>query len=430
MGFWTLFAAASAPIQQVILIGGLGAFLATKFCNVLTVDARRHLNKVVFTVFTPSLMFASLAQSVTFDDIISWWFMPINIGLTFLIGGLLGWAAVKLLKPPRQLEGLIVACCSSGNLGNLFLIILPTTCNEDGTPFGDSSSCVAAGMAYSSFSMALGAFYIWTFTFHLMSSMAVLYREVRPQEAFIKMPNAQLDSEAEAHLLMATQDLKPEQSSESVVISISLPPSMAAEGSEQSINAINSLTEKLGRDDECQFWENTMGFLETTLEKLMVPPTAAAIIGLVVGAIPSLKSLIIGDFARLHVVQQSISLLGNGTIPSIMLILGGNLTEGVKSGMIKVPVVLAILSVRYVILPVIGIATVRFAAALGFLSPDPLYHYILMLQFTVPPAMNLSTMAQLINVGEQECSVMLLWAYLVAALALTVWSTIYMWILT
>ncbi|KAF3789090.1 hypothetical protein EJ110_NYTH19594 [Nymphaea thermarum] len=364
MGFWTLFAAASAPIQQVILIGGLGAFLATKFCNVLTVDARRHLNKVVFTVFTPSLMFASLAQSVTLDDIISWWFMPINIGLTFLIGGLLGWAAVKLLKPPRQLEGLIVACCSSGNLGNLFLIILPATCNEYGTPFGDSSSCVAAGMAYSSFSMALGAFYIWTFTFHLMSSMAVLYREVRPQEAFIKMPNAQLDSEAEAHLLMAAQDLKPEQSSESVVISISLPPSMAAEGSEHSINAINSLSEKLGRDDECQFWQNTKEFLETTLEKLMAPPTAAAVC-------PSFH-------------------LSNGTIPSIMLILGGNLTEGVRSGMIKAPVVLAILSVRYLILPVIGIATVRFAAALGFLSPDPLYQYILMLQFTVPPAMNLS----------------------------------------
>ncbi|CAN6463975.1 unnamed protein product [Victoria cruziana] len=431
MGFWTLFAAASAPIQQVLLIGGLGAFLATSFCNVLPLDARRHLNKVVYTVFTPSLMFASLARSVTLDDIISWWFMPINIGLTFLVGGALGWAAVKLLKPPRQLEGLIVACCSSGNFGNLFLIILPATCNEDGTPFGDSRSCVEAGLAYSSFSMALGAFYIWTFTFHLMRSMAMLYDEGRPQEAFLKIPNAQLDSEAEARLLVATQDLKPEQSSESVVISVSLPPSMAAEGSEQSINAVNSiLSEKLGREENWSpIWRNTKGFLEMTLEKLMAPPTAAAIVGLVVGAIPSLKSLVVGDFAPLHMVQQSISLLGNGTIPSVMIILGGNLAEGMRSGTIKVPVILAILSIRYVILPVTGIATVRFAAAMGFLSPDPLYHYILLLQFTVPPAMNLGTIAQLINVGELECSVLLLWSYLVAAFSLTIWSTIYMWML-
>lgn len=41
--------------------------------------------------------------------------MPVNMGLTFLIGGLLGWLVVKILKPPPYLEGLIVATCSSGN---------------------------------------------------------------------------------------------------------------------------------------------------------------------------------------------------------------------------------------------------------------------------------------------------------------------------
>lgn len=41
--------------------------------------------------------------------------MPVNIGLTFLIGGILGWIAVKILKPKPHLEGLIIATCSSGN---------------------------------------------------------------------------------------------------------------------------------------------------------------------------------------------------------------------------------------------------------------------------------------------------------------------------
>lgn len=40
------------------------------------------------------------------------------------------------------------------------------------------------------------------------------------------------------------------------------------------------------------------------------------------------------------------------------------------------------------------------------------------------------TMTQLFDVGQEECSVLLLWTYLVAALALTAWSTIYMWILS
>lgn len=105
--------------------------------------------QIVFMVFTPSLMFASLAKTVTLEDIISWyfnshfctshlsfqtfrrdtsfnniglkfyfsfyrWFMPVNIGLTFLCGGILGWLAVKILKPKPHMEGIIIAICSTG----------------------------------------------------------------------------------------------------------------------------------------------------------------------------------------------------------------------------------------------------------------------------------------------------------------------------
>ena len=41
------------------------------------------LKEVVFVLFAPALMFANLAQTVTLEDIISWWFMPVNMGLTF-----------------------------------------------------------------------------------------------------------------------------------------------------------------------------------------------------------------------------------------------------------------------------------------------------------------------------------------------------------
>lgn len=48
-------------------------------------------------------------------NLICRWFMPINIGVTFLCGGILGWVAVKLIKPKPHLEGLIIAMCSTGN---------------------------------------------------------------------------------------------------------------------------------------------------------------------------------------------------------------------------------------------------------------------------------------------------------------------------
>lgn len=40
--------------------------------------------------------------------------MPVNILVTFLLGSALGWIIIKLTKPPRHIEGLIVGVCSAG----------------------------------------------------------------------------------------------------------------------------------------------------------------------------------------------------------------------------------------------------------------------------------------------------------------------------
>lgn len=54
-------------------------------------------------------------------------------------------------------------------------------------------------------------------------------------------------------------------------------------------------------------------------------------------------------------------------------------------------VIIAVIVVRYVLLPAIGVGLVKAAAKLGLLSPDPLYQYVLMVQYTLPPAMNIGT---------------------------------------
>lgn len=109
--------------------------------------------------------------------------MPVNIGITFAVGGTLGWIAVKLLRPLPHLQDLIIAMCATGtyiyihhsfylsicmyacingenfinlgNLGNILLIIIPAMCGEEGNPFGDTTACRTAGLSYVSFSMAV-----------------------------------------------------------------------------------------------------------------------------------------------------------------------------------------------------------------------------------------------------------------------------------
>ncbi|XP_019185489.1 PREDICTED: protein PIN-LIKES 7-like isoform X2 [Ipomoea nil] len=411
MGFWRLLEVASMPILQLLIISGLGATLATDYIKILPADARRYLNKVVFVAFTPSLTFASLARTVKLEDIISWWFMPVNIGLTFLVGTILGWIVIKLLKPKPHLEGLILASCAAGNLGNLPLIIVPAICAEEASPFGDRAICSRLGLSYVSFSMALGGFYIWTIGYHMIRSSA---KKLEAQEALskaIKEANNDVDADLRAQLIHNTND--PENPNNN---------GSGKAGRDQRNN---------NQDEGASFLSQTLEFLHTILEELLSPPIVGAIFGLIFGAITWLRNLLIGDKAPLRVIQDSIQLLGNGTIPCITLILGGNLIEGLRGkALVPKQIIIGIICVKFVFCPIIGIGVVQGAAELGLLPDDPLFLFVLMLQFTVPPAMNLGTIAQLFNVGEAECSMMFLWTYVAAAFALTIWSTVFMWILT
>jgi len=366
-------------------------------------------------------MFASLAKTVTLQDIISWWFMPINIGLTFFFGGILGWIVVKILKPKPYLEGLIIATCSSGNLGNLLLIIVPAICNEDGSPFGNRNVCSSVGLSYASFSMALGGFFIWTYSYQLVKTSSDKFKalEAAKAEEISKEPNKDFDATSQTHLLTGDGD----DDQGHVAITVSSTKSSGDAGTQ-----IQIVPEEPTSNES--FWKQKLEPLHKILEELMAPPTIGAILGFIFGAIVWLRNLLIGDGAPLRVIQDSIQLLGDGTIPCITLILGGNLIQGLRSSTLKPLIIIGVVSVRYLLLPAIGICVVKAAGNLGFLPSDPLFHFVLMIQFSLPPAMNIGTMTQLFDVAQEECSVLLMWTYLVASIALTAWSTVFMWILS
>ncbi|XP_009420836.2 protein PIN-LIKES 7-like [Musa acuminata AAA Group] len=411
MGFWSLFPVASTPIVQVLLIGLLGAYLASGYSNLLPHSARRDMNKVVFTVFTPSLMFASLAKTVTLKEIISWWFMPVNLGITFLIGGILGWIVVRILRPPRHLEGLVIATCSAGNMGNLLWIIIPAICEQDGNPFGNNKVSGARGLA--SFSMAIGGIYIWTHSYSLMRNASKIYHA----------------SHISCHAGVIERRGNDQRVSTDQENMLSLPVEVMEEMAENQID-IPLLPNGSLHGEKVNSWDKMKETLHSIVEELLAPPTVASIMGVIVGATPWLKSLFAGSSAPLRVVEDTVKLLGDGTVPCITLVLGGNLTQGLRRSVVSNAVIVAIVCVRYLVLPVIGIAVVRAAYGLGLVPYDPLYRYVLMIQFGVPPAMNIGTMAQLFDVGQEECSVIFLWTYVVATVAVTVWSTVFMWILS
>ncbi|WOL07239.1 protein PIN-LIKES 7-like [Canna indica] len=323
--------------------------------------------------------------------------MPVNVGLTFLIGGILGWIAAKILKPDRHLEALLIACCSAGNLGTMPLIIVPAICDQDGNPFGDSATCHSQGLSYVSFSMALGNFFIWTHTYSLIKKSIGQSSRIT-QNAEVNRDEQDYDDK-EALLL---------------------PPSDGISDEQTEIERAEKL-----KDMIVSTWEKTKETVHRVAKELLQPPNTAAVFGFAVGTVPWLKSLIVGEAAPLKVVQDCMVLLGNAAVPSTIIILGGNLTEGLRKSTLKPLVIAAIICVRYVMLPLFGILVVTAAGHLGFLPRSPLYRYVLLIQYTVPPAMSIGTMTQLFEACKEECSVLFLWTYAVAALALTIWSMVF-----
>lgn len=415
MALLDLFIVALMPVLKVLLITALGSLLATAQVDILGEEARKHLNNIVFFVFNPALVFSYLAKSITYESMASLWFMPCNLLLTFILGSALGWMLIRFSRAPDHLQGLVLGCCAAGNLGNMPLIIIPAVCREKGSPFGDPESCNTHGMAYASLSMAIGAIYMWSYVYNIMRLFSS--RNYQGSEPDVSMPCIHSAGENRNPSKIQRLELLPLQQFSSV---------------EDHIEVDVSTFEQTRKVHVPAKVKKFLRMVRTNINPrtLFAPSIIGAIVGFIIGTTPPLRKATIGDSAPLHVVQDSASLLGDAAIPTVTLLLGANLLRGLKGSSIHPPVVIGILAVRYIALPLLGMVIVRGAVYLGLVQSDPLYQFVLLLQFALPTAMNIGTMTQLFGAGEAECSVILLWTYVLAAVSLTLWSAFFMWLVS
>ncbi|XP_021865060.1 protein PIN-LIKES 1 isoform X1 [Spinacia oleracea] len=390
MRFIDLLLVASVPVVKVLLVTGVGLFLALDGIDILGENARHHLNKVVFFVFSPSLIASNLAKTLTFQTFRTLWFMPVNILITFVIGSILGWLLLKLTRPPKHLKGLIIGACSGGNMGNLPIILVPAMCKEKGSPFGPADVCETYALSYASLSMAIGAVYLWSYVYNVVRISA---EEVAAGE--IDANYYSLVADSEQRRLIDPSSKPP----------VSLPQRMS--------HSIRSFLEK------------------ANLKAVLAPSTIAAILGFAIGMISPIRNLMIGNDAPFHVVTDSAFMLGEAAIPALTVILGANLLQGLRGSGIQLRVVIGIVVVRFIILPLLGILIVKGALRVGLVPyDDKLFVFLLLIQYAMPPAMNIGTMTQLFGAGQSECSVIMLWTYALASVSLTLWSTLFLWIVT
>ncbi|KHN41796.1 Putative transporter [Glycine soja] len=414
MGLVELFGVASMPVIKVLIITAVGLLLALDNVNLLGKDARIQVNHLVHYVFNPALVGGNLADTITFENVVLLWFMPVNILLTFIIGSALGWILIKLTRAPKHLEGLILGVCSAGNLGNLPIIIIPAICKDKGSPFGDSNVCYQYGMAYASLSMAVGAVYTWTYVYNIMRVSA----SVVPKDDY-RTSSFRLEASGEfLEFIPEEESSEPENPPKDNMDDYTL--LLSSIESEENVKLPISAKIK-------QQFGNLL--VNSNFRAIFSPATLGAIVGFIVGVVPQIRKLMIGGDASLHVIQDSVTMVGEAAVPIITLIMGANLLKGsLKGANTSIWTVIGIIVVRYIFLPILGILVIKGATQLGLVQPDPLYQFVLLLQYALPPAMAIGTIAQLFGAGEGECSVIMLWTYVLASVAVTFWTTYFMWL--
>ncbi|XP_057740671.1 protein PIN-LIKES 3-like [Arachis stenosperma] len=413
MGLIDIFIASSMPVLKVLLITALGSFLALDSINILGTDARKHLNILAFYVLNPALIADNLASTITYNSMVKLWFMPINILITFVIGSILGLLVIHLSRAPQHLRGIIIGCTAAGNLGNLLLIIVPAVCQEKGSPFGDPHTCSTYGIAYASLSLAMGNVYLWTYVYNIVR---VSTRGTSNCNNAASDHNDSPRKYSEPELLSCSEPLL--VSNKNVKDQYVLLPCTTSEAKHE-VAGTDNMSNRL-----------QLFLRKASLKEAFAPSTIGAIVGFIVGLVPQMQKALIGNEAPLHVIQDSTSFLGDAAIPSLTLIVGGNLLKGLKGSEIDKSIIIGIIISRYIILPVSGIFIIKWAAQLGMVQLDPLYQFVLLIQYAVPPSMNIGAITQLFGIGEKECSVILLWSYLVASISLTFWSTYFMWLVS
>ena len=64
--------------------------------------------------------------------------------------------------------------------------------------------------------------------------------------------------------------------------------------------------------------------------------------------------------------------------------------SGLKGLGKQLPLIIGIIVVKFIALPAIGIGIVKGSVHYGLIHPDPLYEFLLLLQFALPPAVAMS----------------------------------------
>lgn len=425
------------PLMKLISLTVIGLLLAHPKTQLVPRATFRLLSKLVFALFLPCLIFTELGESITLDNIVRWWFIPVNVLLSTVIGSFIGYLVVLVCRPPPEFTRVTIVMTAFGNTGNLLLAIVSSVCHSKNNPFGPG--CHSRGVSYVSFAQWVAVILVYTVVYHMMEP-PLEYYEVVEGEGEIEEINVGSNDVSRPLLVEAEWPGIEEKETEHcktpfiarVFNSISSSYSqtsfpevvdfMGVTGGESSSSSPRSL--------QCLAEPRVIRRMrvvaeQTPVKHIMQPPTIASLLAIVVGSVPQLKKIVFGYEAPLSFITDSLNIMASAMVPSVMLVLGGMLSEGPRESTLGLRTTIGITVARLLVLPLVGIGIVMSADKLGLISPDPMFKFVLLLQYSTPSAILLGAIASLRGYAVREASALLFWQHVFALLSLTFYIIIF-----
>nr|CAD1838192.1 unnamed protein product [Ananas comosus var. bracteatus] len=390
--------AAVEPILKLLSLTVIGLILGHPKTRVIPRATFKLLSKLIFALFLPCLIFVQLGESITLKEVLLWWFVPVNVLLSTVIGCALGYVVAVVCRPPPQFFRFTVIMTGFGNTGNLPIAIIGSLCDTLDQPFGPN--CQRTGIAYLSFAQWVAVILVYTLVYHMMEP-PMAYYEVVADENEIHAAQEPIGDISRPLLQEAEWPGMNDKETESSKTPFIARVFMSVSGS--SLNTFpdfdlseEGITGGAGPSSpkslRCLAEPKVVRRIRIVAEKtpiiqILQPPTIASFLALIVGTVPIFRNFVFGSDAPLSFFTDSLAILAEALIPSVMLILGGMLAEGPNDSSLGLRTTIGITVARLLILPFIGIGVVALADKLNILIVgDKMYRFVLLLQYTTPTA--------------------------------------------
>lgn len=170
---------AVVPLLKLLSLTVIGLILAHRKIQIIPKSTFKLLSKLVFALFLPCLIFIDLGRSITLHNLALWWFIPVNVLISAILGFLLGIIVVYLCKPPPQFVKFTIIMTACGNTGNLPIAILGSLCHNPNNPFGPN--CHQRGVAYVSLAQWVSVLLVYTLVYHMMEPPLEYYEIIEEE---------------------------------------------------------------------------------------------------------------------------------------------------------------------------------------------------------------------------------------------------------